>query len=329
LLEQEEHHFKDEEHQEHLAEGEGHEEHPPQERPKRTYEFPSEPPFTAFVGNLAYSIEQPQDFNDAMTKLAQDRLGLKITVTQAKVMMDRRGEKPKHRGFGYIQVETLDQLKGLMELNEVGATLAGRTIQVDTANQDNNRSSRRQSDVDGSKFRGGRFNSSRRPSKNQNGTAESSAPAQRPSLKLQPRSKAADGDSSASGSASNIFGSGRARDEQAYERRVSGKGGPEGGDAQQRRRSSKGTQAHNNDRNQGQAHRRSSAGRGEGGRGGRGRGERNKSGRGATRHDGKNGEGGTKQAAPTPTPPQAEPEKPKTQKVTNAFAALAFDSDSE
>ena len=43
--------------------------------------------------------------------------------------------KPRHRGFGYVQVETLEQLQGLMQLNEKeGVLVAGRRIQLDTAN---------------------------------------------------------------------------------------------------------------------------------------------------------------------------------------------------
>jgi hypothetical protein len=111
--------------------------------PPRTYDFPKDPPFTAYVGNLAYNMTEANELGDALTDLAKERLGLDIHVVDARIMMDRQngnnsnpGDKPRHRGFGYVEVETLDMLTRLMELNADGNTmLCGRKIQVDTANQ--------------------------------------------------------------------------------------------------------------------------------------------------------------------------------------------------
>lgn len=292
------------------AEGDRHsQEDHHEEAPKRTYDFPTEPPYTAFVGNLAYSIIEPEALSSELSKVVKARLGMEMNIFNARILMDRHSETPRHRGFGYVQVETLDDLKALMDLNERGATLAGRKIQLDTANTDNNRQRRSSSsNVDGSKFRGGRF--SKRQSRS-NGSAQQEqggTPAQRPSLKLQPRSKPVE-DSSVSGSASNIFGSGRARDEQEYERRQSDKVTPKGEEhGDQKRRNS----------------RRGSKNNGS---------QRRSSGRG-----GEDGTGKSTGARAKTEPkedkkvvvPKAEPEKPKTtNKVTNTFAALAFDSDSE
>jgi hypothetical protein len=101
-----------------------------------------------------------------------------------------------------------------MQLNESEGTVAGRKIQLDTAN--GNQSGRRNQprrnnggDVDGSNFRGGKFSG-----RKDDGTA-----AQRTTLKLAPRTKRVEaGDGKAAGN-DNIFGGARARDSQAWEDR--------------------------------------------------------------------------------------------------------------
>jgi len=351
------------------------------ERRQRTFEdFPTEPPFTAFVGNISYSITDPNELGEQLTKVARDRLGLEIKVVHTRLMMERKqqqhgnfrdnssNDKPAHRGFGYVQVETLDQLKGLMELNDIGAMVAGRRIQVDKANQDStkgsqNRQQKRNSDIDGSKFRGGRFSkrgSDRQPQGGRGGgeggggdQKAPAAPTQRPSLVLKPRTKPVQGDGGEGNSSmSNIFGSGKARDEQAWvahrdDRRSSQKTSPKSaseepqepkkgggdapfqqqGDAQRRHSNSKGGDR----RPSGGA-----AGRGRGGGRGGG-GDRRASGRGRESHRQKekkvgrqSGTSGTVPVTTTlPAPKPAEPAEKPVPKVTNTFAALAFDSDSE
>ena len=118
-----------------------------------------------------------------------------------------------------------------MKLNDDDqAMLAGRKVQVDTANHQNNRpnnNNRRGNNnnnnrgsfqqsphekIDGSKFRGGKFSNQNNNFRNK---SKDDAPRQRPSLKLAPRSKPIDSDRSAS---SDIFGGAKARDEQAWEK---------------------------------------------------------------------------------------------------------------
>jgi RNA recognition motif-containing protein len=176
--------------------GDNHNNPPP---PARTYDFPTEAPYTAYVGNLAYNMTEANDLGDALTEVAKEKLGLDITVVHARIMMDRQqngggggapGDKPRHRGFGYVEVETLEMLTKLMELNNGETFMGGRKIQVDTANQasgggkgrggdrdrggrgggyrDRDRGDRRgntntfgppdASGADGTTFRGGRFN---------------------------------------------------------------------------------------------------------------------------------------------------------------------------
>mmetsp|Transcript_80181 Transcript_80181/g.232818 ORF Transcript_80181/g.232818 Transcript_80181/m.232818 type:complete len:332 (+) Transcript_80181:223-1218(+) len=273
----------------------------------RTYDFPTSPPFTAFVGNLAYSVKEPHDLEEAMAKCASEKFGKDFKFLGARVAYGRDG---KHLGFGYLEVETLDDLKQLMELNNDGeATLAGRRIQLDTANSKRNsrggRNNRQRkgnhggnSNIDGSKFRGGKFNRGR----------GDGPPAQRTSLKLAPRSKQAD--ESEGGGPADIFGGAKPRDGQAWEER---------------------RKSENSDRNN---NRSSQGGRGRGGRGNRG-----------DHKDGKRGSNGKRQSqqqkqispeeraaaaaakaatqAAAPAPASAKPAAP-----TNKFALL-MDSDSE
>lgn len=112
-----------------------------------------------------------------MVKLVSERLKFDdLKVVEAKIIKDRITDRP--RGFGYIEVETLEMLQALMDLNDTGVTLAGRRIQLDVSSSrsqnSNNRGGgddRRRSgtgnnrgggggfgEIDGSQFRGGRHN---------------------------------------------------------------------------------------------------------------------------------------------------------------------------
>merc|ERR1712166_1387359 len=113
----------------------------------------------------------------------------KINIIGAKICYERNSDNRNHRGFGYVELETLEELKIVMKLNDdAQAMLAGRKIQVDTANHQNRQNNRgggsqqnnnnnnnnrgsfnrsqtgeknnnsRFGEIDGSKFRGGKFN---------------------------------------------------------------------------------------------------------------------------------------------------------------------------
>lgn len=304
--------------------------------PKKEYDWPLEPPFTAYVGNLAYSINEPSMLADSLVQLAKDTLQTEVTVVDARLARSR-GEPQRHRGFGYVQFETLEQLKAVVE-GLVGAKIGGRPIQLDTANQsyvgnsnNNNRRSHanKQSFPDGSKFRGGRFNNTNRNdgnrSDNRRRNDNDGTPAQRPSLKLQPRSnKGSDKGAAGGGSASNIFGGGKARDEQSWRDRRKSETTTEGGG----RRSSNynnnnnnttGDKNNNNNTGDKNNNRRTS---GRGGAGGRGGGRRHSERGNKHEHE--------KKEVPKKTPAAVEPEKPKKPAApVNKFAALGFDSDSD
>jgi hypothetical protein len=77
----------------------------------RTYDFPDKAPFTAFIGNLAYSLKDPEDLKAAVAKCAAETLGQELNIVGARIAFDRDG---KHRGFGYLELETLDEVGQLV-----------------------------------------------------------------------------------------------------------------------------------------------------------------------------------------------------------------------
>lgn len=196
-----------------------------EEQISRDYVFPSEPPFTAFVGNLAYTIKDANTLAEKMIELVGEKLRFDLHIVEAKIIKNPNTDR--HRGFGYIQVETLDMLKELMHLNDMEATLAGRRLQLNTANQLNNnhvrksrvnnkiddelrrsrssnmqqpysdQNSKTSGNTDGTKFRGGRFSNkvvtktSSEPAAPQQSPAafDDGSLAQRIPLNLKPRTK--------------------------------------------------------------------------------------------------------------------------------------------
>jgi len=88
--------------------------------PPRTYDLPTGPPFTLFVGNLSYSIKDGQQLGDAIAKLVHDRLHKDITVVKGRVsggnnrgnhgQQQQQQQQQPHKGFGYVEVATLEEV---------------------------------------------------------------------------------------------------------------------------------------------------------------------------------------------------------------------------
>ena len=78
-------------------------------RPKKEFVMPENPPFTAFIGNLAFSVKEGDELGRKISELVKTRFGKEITVTASRVALDRR-ENNKHKGFGYVEVETVDDV---------------------------------------------------------------------------------------------------------------------------------------------------------------------------------------------------------------------------
>jgi hypothetical protein len=78
-------------------------------RRRKPIVFPENPPYTAFVGNLAFSVQDPKVFADAISDLVRTRFGDEIVITAQRVAVDRQ-DGNRHKGFGYVEVETLEHV---------------------------------------------------------------------------------------------------------------------------------------------------------------------------------------------------------------------------
>lgn len=257
----------------------------------RTYNYPTAAPFTAYVGNLAYTIMDAADLKQGLTELVQSVLGSDkaFTIVDARIMMERqdrdRDDPPRHRGFGYVEVETLDMLHTLMELNAHKALLAGRQPVLDpqtSAPKGRGGGGRggggSGSFPDGGQFRGGRFaprgDGGAPPPPKDDGR-------QRPSLKLAPRSAPKASGSGGAPAQASLFGGGKARDEKSWQERRKTEGKPEG----------RGSGGRGGDRERRRAPKEGSTGR-EGFGSGRGGGGHKEGGRGGGHKEGGRGGGG-------------------------------------
>lgn len=262
-----------------------------------------------------------------------------------------------------------------LNLNDGYSTLNGRAIHIDIAknsrgpkhnnNRNNNNNNDRNhhensirgsgSDIDGSKFRGGRY--SKYNNDKDAPPLSSSQSSERRSLKLAPRTKPVEGRSASN---SNIFGAAKPRDEQKSWRGKKGK--QEGGENEKTNgvdnvnvdtTSTSATNAVSDNDNEGSFGRGSGrGGRGRGGdkrhnssrgRGGRGNGrtgrrdrKNNNSGKDTDGWDEAKASGGVQkqqeqqpQQQPAKAPVTEKKETKKGKPIANSFAALGFDSDSD
>ncbi|GJN94246.1 hypothetical protein Rhopal_007320-T1 [Rhodotorula paludigena] len=86
--------------------------------PRAEVPIPREPPYTAFVGNLAFEVGEP-DLEDFFQGLAVKSIRL---VT---------GPDGKPRGFGYVEFDTVDDLKNA--LSATGTDFGGRVVRISVA----------------------------------------------------------------------------------------------------------------------------------------------------------------------------------------------------
>ncbi|KAI8874730.1 RNA-binding domain-containing protein [Backusella circina FSU 941] len=92
----------------------------PRERQHRPpAELPTEPPFTAHIANLSFDCNE-DDLADMFSNMK---------VSNIRLLRDRNTDRSK--GFGYIEFEDVDSLKGALELN--GESVQGRNIRVNIA----------------------------------------------------------------------------------------------------------------------------------------------------------------------------------------------------
>ncbi|KAI5121217.1 hypothetical protein M0805_007226 [Coniferiporia weirii] len=94
--------------------------------PREDVPLPTHPPFTAFIGNLAFDLTE--------TELGAF-FGSPDEIISAKIIRDR-DEKPK--GFGYVEFSTVEGLKDALAKN--GASFSSRAIRVNIAEPQKERS---------------------------------------------------------------------------------------------------------------------------------------------------------------------------------------------
>jgi len=151
------------------------------------------PPFTAFVGNLPFSIKSPDDLVGEVQQLLLGRgvpgaadADPDAGISRARLGKDRKTGKAG--GFGYVEFRTAEDLLALLNLPRQLAQIRSRDIKVDVAEQrqpsggggdrgasfrGSGRGSRTNlsgnlDDIDGSKFRGGGRGSAGRNDSNNN-----------------------------------------------------------------------------------------------------------------------------------------------------------------
>ncbi|KAI0762040.1 hypothetical protein BC629DRAFT_1294352 [Irpex lacteus] len=93
--------------------------------PREDLPLPTEPPYTAFVGNLAFDLTE-QEIEDFFSG---------HQLKSVKIIKDR-DDKPK--GFGYVEFADLEGLKD--GLAKSGTPLAGRTVRISVAEPPKERS---------------------------------------------------------------------------------------------------------------------------------------------------------------------------------------------
>lgn len=80
--------------------------------PPKEYDWPTDPPFTAYVGNLPYSIKDSNELSRGIEDLVNNRFQTRVTIVQSRLAMDRQENRP--RGFGYVEVETVDEVSAIL-----------------------------------------------------------------------------------------------------------------------------------------------------------------------------------------------------------------------
>ncbi|XP_006459198.1 hypothetical protein AGABI2DRAFT_65545, partial [Agaricus bisporus var. bisporus H97] len=106
--------------------------------------LPTQPPYTAFIGNLAFDLTE----GDLENFFQNIKRNLRAYLYQSVKIIRDRDEKPK--GFGYVEFEDLEGLK--TALTNSGQVLSGRTIRVSVAEPPKERAFSHATSEDSAKF---------------------------------------------------------------------------------------------------------------------------------------------------------------------------------
>lgn len=78
--------------------------------PPREFILPSQPPYTAFVGNVPYDIRNSNDLGREVELLLYERqCRLAQRLTDARLMMEKGSNMS--RGYGYVEFETREEVR--------------------------------------------------------------------------------------------------------------------------------------------------------------------------------------------------------------------------
>jgi hypothetical protein len=226
---------------------------------ERTYLWPTAAPFSAHLSNISYNVPDEDTLVSILMEAVAEILKLDLDIVHCHLAKDHYGANRPHRGYGFVEVSSLEQLQRLMELNDYrnsegsfGVIIMERKLKLDTSlgyqekrqnfKQDPVRQDRGRfgsgrehrnsssSQIDGSGFRGGKYNSNRSSQRNNqegqeeqqgapapSGTPDGPPPVRR-SLNLKPRTKPLTDSvgAAATSPAASIFGGAKPRDEQSY-----------------------------------------------------------------------------------------------------------------
>jgi len=179
--------------------------------PREPVPFPTEPPFTAFIGNLSFDVREDDLFGF---------FGNDCKVVNVRLLVNKETHKPK--GFGYVEFEDSESLKKAISRN--GEALLDRPLRIDVA----------EAKPEERGPGGWKSRSSDRPLKSfgsypansgfHRGNTEEQA-RERPKLDIKPRSDTSpkppnEPDSAYQSSKFNPFGEAKPRDENFYLKKI-------------------------------------------------------------------------------------------------------------
>jgi hypothetical protein len=78
-------------------------------QPQREYILPTEPPYKAFVGNVAFVINEHEQLANEIKRLCLERFQTDVKIVSSNLAQERK--TGQMRGFGYVQVETLEMVR--------------------------------------------------------------------------------------------------------------------------------------------------------------------------------------------------------------------------
>ena len=86
-------------------------------RAPRTYDLPTGPPYTLFVGNLSYSIKDGRQLGESIRELVRNRMKQDLSIVKGRIGAGgggNNGQNSNHRGYGYVEVGSLEEVRTVL-----------------------------------------------------------------------------------------------------------------------------------------------------------------------------------------------------------------------